>query len=456
MSVDVDSGADCLTLPPLVVGCMWANVRAAGCTASASVAGWANWGRRMTKQGGRRNGGWRRYKVLFGLAAIGAFLLALPAAAMACVSANQCTSGGGFVSINVCVGGSQNNEPICNSTQASDYVFAHRLGNAYATHGMYSFNDLSENITNDPFVDFTSIHDRGASVSSATGAISGQNASSHTTDLGGGAIGGYNGWNKTLNLSANQSLVAAAQVGYDSSRTTFGASTLAPGFLNVASTKESRYSLAGALMYYAGSIYFGGALGGDWGHGDMTSTVTGAAGNYGIHGYSTTAIVGKVFTLSGSASAPSPAAAMPTKAPPKPSAAGNALQLDLSAHLGYSSDQANGFTDSTGFVWGAERLRFWDAGGTARLFETIPDGRLTWIPYVALKLDQQFGYSDALALPTIGNTVFYGSAQTFWGTQFGVGVRDTSGIIVGVRGMYAQSSEFQILGGQAYLQYAFQ
>jgi len=326
------------------------------------------------------------------------------------------------------------------------------------------------NITNDPFVNFTSIQDRGASVSSASGAISGQAASSHTTDVGGGAIGMYNGWNKTFDLAANQSLVAAVQFSYDSSHTSFGTSTLAPGFLNTGSLSQKDYSLAGALMYYAGTMYFGDELNGDWGHGDMTNAGTGGTGGYGTHGYSTTAIIGNVFTLFGtpaaagtvagvatpsSTSSASASSALPTKAPPKPTAAGSAVRLDLSAHLGYSNFQADGFTDSTGFALGAERLRFWDAGGTARLFATIPDGRLVWVPNVALKLDRQFDYSDSEFVPSLADTIFYGTAQTFWGTQLGLGVQDSSGIRVGLRGTYEKSAEFQVVGGQAYLQYSF-
>lgn len=48
----------------------------------------------MAKNGESRK---RRLKVLLGLAATGGFLLALPAAALACVSAGACTLGGGVV-----------------------------------------------------------------------------------------------------------------------------------------------------------------------------------------------------------------------------------------------------------------------------------------------------------------------------------------------------------------------
>jgi hypothetical protein len=65
----------------------------------------------------RRSGG-RRYKLVLGLAAIGAFLLALPAAAFACVTTAGCQAVGGFVLVTgggVCIniGGPLNGQPIC-------------------------------------------------------------------------------------------------------------------------------------------------------------------------------------------------------------------------------------------------------------------------------------------------------------------------------------------------------
>jgi len=321
----------------------------------------------------------------------------------------------------------------------------------------------------DPFVDFTILNDKGASFSSASGTINGQSTSSHTTDVGGGESAAYNGWNKTLNLATNQSLVVGVQGGYDSLRTTYGASPLAPGLPSVATDNQSIYTLNGRLAYYAGSMYFGGGLAGDWGHGNLTNVATGGTGGYGIHGYTMGAFVGNVFTLYGNPGNPTNPAnastsplttkALPKKAPPKPAAPGYALQLDLSGHVLYVTDQDDGFTDSTGFILGAERLRYWDAGGQARLFATIPNGRLTWTPYVTATLDQQFAFSHTLGVVAQAgapaDTIYYGGAQTFWGAQIGLYAQDASGIGVGIRGIYQQSSEFQVFGGQAYLQYVF-
>lgn len=320
-------------------------------------------------------------------------------------------------------------------------------------------DDFFDHIKKDPFVRFSSVHDGGAAISSASGTVSGQTASAHSTDVGGGVIGTYDRWNKTFNLTANQTLVVGGQFTFDSSRTTFGASTLAPAFLNTGSVKQDRYGFAGGFQYYVGDLYFGGAIAGNLGHGNMTNDATGGAGGYGIGGYSTGATIGETFTLFGSPNSPTQTSPLPTKAPPKPADSGYALRLDLRGHIGYANEQADGFTDSTGFIWGAERFHSWDVGGLARLYATIPNGQWVWMPYVGATLNQQFGYKDALAIPAqpgqIADTIFYGSAQTFWGAQLGMLVQDKSGIAVGIRGIYQQSSEFQAWAGQAYLQYTF-
>ena len=75
---------------------------------------------RRIRRGARRFVSQRRCKALLGLAAIGAFLLALPAAALACV--NSCpggtvgVNGGGFP---FCQGGSNNGQLVCSGGSIS-------------------------------------------------------------------------------------------------------------------------------------------------------------------------------------------------------------------------------------------------------------------------------------------------------------------------------------------------
>jgi hypothetical protein len=75
-----------------------------------------------------------------------------------------------------------------------------------------------EFMSDDPFFNFTSIHDGGASVSSANGTVSGRISSSTTTVIGGGAAAGYNGFSKSIGLSNNQNLIVGIQGGFDSYR----------------------------------------------------------------------------------------------------------------------------------------------------------------------------------------------------------------------------------------------
>jgi hypothetical protein len=413
---------------------------------------------------------WQKNRAALGVAAVIGILFFQPRPANAgCIYSGVCTSGGGatFVSdgTTFCSGGTYNGDQVCTAGLGAGGVSG--PGTNKRLPGSYPPPVLVDPFADDPFVNFTSIRDSGGSVSSASGTISGQGPASHSTDVGGGAIGTYNGWNKTFNLTANQSLVVGGQFSYDSLRTTFGASPLVPGFASLGSNNEDIYRLNGGLAYYAGSLYFGGTVGGDWGRGNQTNVATGGTGGYGIYGYQTGAFLGNVFTLYGSpgnpanpSNSPLTTKALPAKAPPQPAPPGYALQLDLGAHATYLTDQADGFTDSAGFIWGAEQLHYWDVGGQARLFATIPDGRLTWTPYVTATLDQQLGYSDALALPAqpgqIADTIFFGAPQTFWGAHIGLYAQDVSGIGVGIRGIYQESSEFQILGGQAYIRYVFQ
>jgi hypothetical protein len=71
-----------------------------------------------------------------------------------------------------------------------------------------------------------------------------------------------------------------------------------------------------------------------------------------------------------------------------------------------------------GLVYGTERIRFWNVGGHAKLFWTLPCGPLVWTPFVAATIDQEFGYSHTLDIPVqtaaVADVFYYGSAQTFW------------------------------------------
>ena len=331
----------------------------------------------------------------------------------------------------------------------------------------YDNNENTLTYDPDPYFYGASIHDNGGSVSSASGTFSGQTPTAHTTELGGGAVAQYSGLSKSFALANNQALVVGFQGNYDSSRTSYGASPLAPAFLATATVDTSIFTLQGQLAYYAGSAYFGGTVGGDIGHGDQATPTTGGTGGYSISGFNSTVIAGNVFTLSGTpfslavwerGAGTSPGTAkpiMPTKAAPQGSLPAYGLYLDVRGHLTYASDTAGAFTDSSGAAFGAERQHFWDAGVSARLFAMIPNNAVTWIPYAGTGFDQQFGYRDSEFIPALADTLFFGSAQTYWKAQLGVAARLPNRFTVGIRGEFAESQEFQVWGGRAYVLYSF-
>jgi outer membrane autotransporter protein len=123
--------------------------------------------------------------------------------------------------------------------------------------------------------------------------------------------------------------------------------------------------------------------------------------------------------------------------------------------LSYTSDTASAFTDSSGAAFGAERQHVWDAGVSTRLFAMIPNNGVTWIPYAGTGVAQEFGYRDSEFIPGLADTLFFGSAQTFWKAQVGVAARLPNRFTVGVRGEFADSQEFQVWGGRVYVLYSF-
>jgi hypothetical protein len=206
--------------------------------------------------------------------------------------------------------------------------------------------------------------------------------------------------------------------------------------------------------YLVGATYFGGIVNGIVGHGN--ENLSGASGSYGTYGYGLDAYLGRTFTLFDSRK--TLRSSIPTKAPPRRED-GYALQFDLRGHLAYADNRVDGFTDSTGFVWGTEDVHFWTAGAEARLTWLVPSTTLTWTPFVAATFDQEFGFSHKLDIPLqpgqAADTVTYTGAQTFWGGRAGIAAQFNSGWNVGVQGGYQESNEFRIASAQAFLRYYF-
>jgi hypothetical protein len=191
-----------------------------------------------------------------------------------------------------------------------------------------------------------------------------------------------------------------------------------------------------------------------FGHGNETDNLTPANGGFGLHGYFVDARLGDVFVLMNSSGAPN-SAALPTKAPPKASH-GPVLALDLSGHIGHSKMSSDGFTDSSGFIYGSGESKSGDVGARARLFAVMPAGNWVWSPYVSATVDQQFGVSNTLNIPNQpllpgGDVISLLTAKTFGGGDLGVDLRGPNGVIVGVKGFYQASADTNITGGSAFV-----
>lgn len=302
----------------------------------------------------------------------------------------------------------------------------------------------------DPFIDSTVINDTGIrATSSATGAV-GPAISSRTTDVGGGADGSFPLFTKTFSPGVGQTLTIGGLVRYDSIWTNFndGAFTAVPQ-----SARQNIYTVSGNARYQVGNTYVAGVLSGDWGSGNVSGSVT--TGHFSDQGGAGSVSIGHIFSPF-AASLPSASAPMPTKA--SPAQIGgllSALQLDVSVDVGYASDTVNAFTDAGGFAWGDERLKFWNAGAQARLFEVFVDRDYIITPFVAASVESQFDFSHTLGIPSqpafgiTSDTLLLGSAQTFWTEKTGIDVTDPNGWQYSLRGFYSESSEYRVYGFQA-------
>lgn len=239
----------------------------------------------------------------------------------------------------------------------------------------------------------------------------------------------------------------------------FGTPTgLAAAVIAGGSAQTDTYTFGGSFVYRINTAYLKGGAALDFGHGSETETVDGSTGSFNTRGYLTGLSIGNVFMLLNTISSGN-SSGMPTKAPPKP-AGGYSVGLDVSGYLAYSNEQIDGFTDSSGFIYGTDQTRYGDIGGRARLFAIVPNNGLLWMPYVACTVDQEFGFSSTLNIPIQaavpgGDLVGLQTAQTFGGAQLGLDVRGPSGLTVGVKGFYSASADTNTTGGNIYLKIPF-
>jgi hypothetical protein len=253
-------------------------------------------------------------------------------------------------------------------------------------------------------------------------------------------------------IPADQSLLLTGFFDYSGDSASLGA---VPGggaviIGNAGSLHTDTYTLGGSLFYRTGTTYVSGEAAYNFGHSNETNTVAASTGSFNSNGYSVDAKLGNIFVLSNTTGA-SGAAAMPTKAAPKPTS-GTLVGLDLSGHLGSFGDWGNGFTDSAGFMFGTGQTQSEDIGGRAEFFALMPGTGLVWKPYVAGTVDQLFGFSSTQNIPNQaafagGNVITAHPALTFGGAELGVVARGPGGWTVNVKGFYQASADTTVAGG---------
>jgi hypothetical protein len=253
-------------------------------------------------------------------------------------------------------------------------------------------------------------------------------------------------------VGSNQKLILEGGFDYTASRTNYSA---ASGSIN-----SDTYDFKGSALYSNYRTYL--VLSGAYEFGNNREFFAGDAssGSYRSDGYNVDARLGHVFVLFNSIAAVAPPSRMPLKAAPRAADGGYAIGLDLSGHLGYSSDVARGFTDTSGFTFGDERAKGGETGLLAKLFAAVPSNGVIWQPYVAGSVDWRFDYSHIASFPTQvavagGDAVSFSDGTTFVGAQAGFDVRAANGWIVGVNGFYSHSSDTDIAGGRAYVRIPF-
>jgi len=318
-------------------------------------------------------------------------------------------------------------------------------GNGSGQLGMYVNGGMNSDVTLGG--GGYSLRNGGASVSDTAGLIApGTNSTSYRENGGGGGISGT--YDASRFVGPNQRLLFNGAFDYTSSSTNFG------GVGAGSTINSNNYSFTGTGLYSNYNTYL--ALKGSYQFGNNSefSSSDGSTGHYRSDGYEIDATVGHIFWLLNTISQPTPSR-MAVKALPKPSD-GYAIGLDLSGHLGYQSDVARGFTDSSGFVFGDERAQGGETGLQAKLFATVQNNGLIWTPYVTGTVDWRFNYSHIANFPgqialATGDAVSFADATTFVGAKLGLDVKMSNGWVVGANGFYDHSSDTEIVGGRAYV-----
>jgi hypothetical protein len=296
-----------------------------------------------------------------------------------------------------------------------------------------------------------SLRNSGVSVTDTAGLIApGTNSASYHEN---GGVGGLSGtYDASRFVGPNQHLFFNGAFDYANSSTNFG------GVGAGSSINSQNYSFTGTALYtnYSTYVELTGAY--QFGNNSEFNSSNNSTGSYSSDGYDIDVRLGHIFWLFNTMSQ-TPVSRMAVKAPPRASD-GYAIGLDLSGHLGYESNVAHGFTDSSGFVFGDERVQGGETGLKAKLFATVENNGLMWMPYVAGTVDWRFNYSHVANFPgqaalATGDAETFDDATTFVGAKLGLDVKMSNGWIVGANGFYDHSSDTDVVGGKAYVKIPF-
>jgi hypothetical protein len=440
-----------------------------------------------------------RYIIPITLASVGIGVCVgnLPAAAsIACVSAATCAAENGVVitynGSNFCSGGSPAvaGASICGSASPTPptssnhgapkyspapYLPAYSISSNNSNHGMPNvgstnlshldgpvyFSMYSSDTPAGPYVDgdIFGIHNTGYRVSDSAGAIAPGSLAPGFNSLGGG--GGGNlviDATKALPIPTYQQLLFGINVDYQRLTTSYGTSALTPGVSSAGSEQSNTWSFSGSASYSNDRFYATGMAQYDVRQSNITSNVgaANASGSMAGQGYMLNAAAGYLLPLFGTGNVTS--STIPTKALPS-RINGYGLFLNVEGDLGYQKQWNNGFTDTSGFVYGTEQFSYTDLGAKVQLIAVVPSTGFSWMPFVGGGVDQLVGFTHTFDIPaqaaTAADTIFFGESTTFWTVQAGLSVINRAAIQAGVSGFYSTSADTSVFGGNVFVKIPF-
>jgi hypothetical protein len=229
---------------------------------------------------------------------------------------------------------------------------------------------------------------------------------------------------KLFGLSAGQSLILGADVNYLDSTMKYD--------LDLGSVRSQSYGADLYARYFSREFYWKAMLDFDWGTNHLTDNSSGSpiGSSYGSNGIGGDFRIGKIIPLWGNGSQGS---LKDGGSPPTES-----LLANISGHIGYTRDVADGFTDSTGTVYGDETERYWIGGGRIKLTYYRPDGNILWAPFVAGTIDRQFNYSHTAVVAE--NQYNLAQEGTIFGAEVGVKATTRNGTAFGLTGFTERSA----------------